>query len=88
MNIQEHLLTCIMEEAAEVQLAAAKALRFGLDDGYPGTDRTNRGDLGYEITDLMAVVQLAEQYAIALKYGREDKIVNKQDKVNKMMGGA
>jgi len=31
----EYLLTCLMEECAEVQKAATKALRFGLDDRGP-----------------------------------------------------
>lgn len=86
MNVKEHLLTCIMEEAAEVQQAAAKALRFGLNDGYPGTDRTNIEDLAHEITDLLAVVNLCEQYGIDFpEIGNPDDMAHKQDRVNKMM---
>ena len=64
MNRIEHLLTCLAEECAEVQQAVAKAQRFGLDDGYPGTDRTNKGDLENELTDLFAVLEMLEDDGI------------------------
>ncbi len=86
MDIHEHLLTCLMEEAAEVQQAAAKAIRFGLDDRYPGSDRTNRQDLAHELTDLLAVVDLCRQHGISLpEIGNQGDIADKQDRVNKMM---
>lgn len=57
MNRIEHLLTCLAEECAEVQQAVAKALRFGLDDGYvPG--RTNAGDIMKELDDLIGVAEM------------------------------
>jgi hypothetical protein len=59
MNVKEHILTCIIEECAEVQQAATKALRFGLEDGYPGTDRTNGKDLTTEFIELHALIQYA-----------------------------
>ena len=34
MTNTEYLLTCLMEEAAEVQQIAAKCLRFGLDNHH------------------------------------------------------
>jgi NTP pyrophosphatase (non-canonical NTP hydrolase) len=58
MNKNEHLLTCLAEECAEIQQAVSKALRFGLKGGYPGTDRTNADDIAAEITDLMAVISM------------------------------
>lgn len=89
MDIKEHLLVCIMEEAAEIQQAAAKALRFGLNDGYPCADTTNIEDLAHEITDLLAVVNLCEQYGIDFpEIGNPDDMADKQDRVNKMMGYA
>jgi NTP pyrophosphatase (non-canonical NTP hydrolase) len=50
------LLVILGEEAAEIVVAASKAQRFGLADGYPGTDTTNARDLMQEVGDLLAVV--------------------------------
>ena len=61
MSKQEYLLVCLAEEYAEVQHAVAKALRFGLKDGYPGTERTNAEDIARELCDLMAVAELLEE---------------------------
>ena len=58
MNLTEHLLVTLAEEAAEVAQACTKALRFGLEDGYPGTDRTNRGDIARELADMRGVISL------------------------------
>jgi len=53
---QAELLTVLSEEAAEIVVAASKLKRFGRDDGYPGTTRTNGSDLGAEIGDLEELV--------------------------------
>lgn len=60
MNESEHLLTCLAEEAGEVVQAVTKALRFGLKDGYPGTDRTNEQDIQDEFAQLLAVMEMLE----------------------------
>lgn len=57
MNRTEHLLACLAEECAEVQQAVAKALRFGLDDGYT-QDGTNAGDIMKELDDLIGVAEM------------------------------
>ena len=85
MNSKEHLLTCIIEEAAEIQQAATKALRFGLEDGYPGTDRTNADDLCKEINDLVAVVELAEESGIITKKHTLIDIEQKKARVKEWM---
>lgn len=41
MNLQEHLLSCLAEECAEVGQCVSKALRFGLQDAQPGQPLTN-----------------------------------------------
>lgn len=58
MNEIEHLLVCLMEECAEVQKCASKALRFGLQDVKPGGELTNAMDLEIELTDLQAIVEM------------------------------
>lgn len=67
MTQREHLLICMAEEAAEVQQAITKALRFGLDDGYPGTNRTNKEDLIHELTDFIGVLEMLNGEGILLK---------------------
>ena len=64
MTETEYLLICLAEEAGEIIQACAKALRFGLDDGYPGTDRTNAGDIDIECTHLWAVHKMIEDRGI------------------------
>jgi NTP pyrophosphatase (non-canonical NTP hydrolase) len=61
MNRTEHLLVCLAEECAEVAKAVSKALRFGLDDGAPGSDATNAQDIAGELNDLVAVAELLEE---------------------------
>lgn len=58
MNQQEHLLSCLAEEAGELVHACGKALRFGLEDGHPNTDTTNEDDILNELTDIIAVACL------------------------------
>lgn len=73
MNTQEHLLTCVGEEAVEIvqigtriSQATSKALRFGLDDGYPQTDRTNRSDLVREVNDLIGALEALQDAGVEL----------------------
>ena len=62
---------CLAEECAEVQQAIAKALRFGLCDGYPGTDRTNAEDIAAELDDLTAVAEMLQDEAVLRKRNTE-----------------
>lgn len=79
MNVDEHALAVIIEECAEIILCAAKvqqsatkALRFGLDDGYPETDRTNRADLVSECNDLLGALEhLTERQELEGLYDRD-----------------
>lgn len=61
MTREEHLLTILIEECAEVQQRATKALRFAMADpngSEPGQDLTNETRLYYEINDLLAVITM------------------------------
>lgn len=85
MNPTEHALTVVIEEAAEIQRAAevgrsaaaviqtaTKALRFSLDDGYPGASTTNREDLVCEFNDLIGAMEyLAEKENLPGLFDRE-----------------
>ncbi len=68
MNITEHLLVCANEEGLEIGQAADKALRFGLHDGYPETDRTNISDFVNEVNDLVGVLELMQENGIELPH--------------------
>jgi hypothetical protein len=60
MNMQEYLLVCLSEECAEIQKAAMKAIRFGIDKGNPFKENfvSNRQDIEHEISDLLTVVEI------------------------------
>jgi len=77
-----------MEECAEIQKAAAKALRFGLDDHTPNSVSTNAEDIATEIIDLVAVIaMLKEENIIPSICDNDSKIAieQKKEKVKKYM---
>ncbi len=84
MNRQEHLLVCLTEECAEIIKAADKALRFGLDDGYPNTSRTNLTDLSNEINDLRGVIELLHADGVTLTVDT-NKITEKKKRVEQYL---
>jgi hypothetical protein len=96
MNTKEHLLTCVSEESGEIaqialriSQASCKALRFGLDDGYPGTDRTNRLDLVREFNDLVGALEGLEAAGVELPGLFDRKAIEaKKQKILKWMGHA
>jgi hypothetical protein len=55
MNKVDYLLVCLAEEAADIQKAACKAIRFGLDNHHPDRKTTNKDDLIKEVMDLQAL---------------------------------
>ena len=87
MNNRQHLLVCLAEECAEAQQAVSKALRFGLQDGYPGTTRTTCGDIACEINHLLAVVEMLQDAGALLHNNIPNRscIENKKIKVQKFM---
>lgn len=58
MNTTNYLLICLMEEAAELQQAAAKSLRFGLDNHHPDSTITNIQQLTLELKDIISICNL------------------------------
>ena len=89
MNVEEHLLTCLLEECAEVGKDTCKALRFGPDDVDPsggyycGTPSDN---IRKELIDLLAVGRMLTERGI-IQPGWEDpeEGVAKVAKVTKWM---
>ena len=58
MTREEHLLTILSEECAEVSQRACKALRFGLHETQPGQDEDNSLRMMGEIEDLLGVIKI------------------------------
>lgn len=86
MNRQEHLLTIIAEECAEVAKCTSKSIRFGLySRGELGLDKTNLEKLKEEFNDLVASVELLEdELEIDIKQDLELK-ENKKQKIQKFL---
>lgn len=86
LGLTEHALAVLVEECAEViqcaasmQQLACKALRFGLDDGYPGADRTNRESMVREFNDLIGAMEhLQESTPLNGLFDREQVEAKKQ----------
>ena len=86
MNKTEHLLTCLIEECSEIQHAAAKALRFGLDDHAPdGPVITNQDCIATECADLLAVIEMLEDEGIIPRLRTPESMHKKKDKVEEYM---
>jgi hypothetical protein len=86
VNRTEHLLTCLIEECAEVQKAASKALRFGLDDHAPdGSITKNEESIAYECIDLLAIIEMLREENIIPLLNAQQLIVDKKNKVKKYM---
>jgi hypothetical protein len=60
MKLQEHLLTIVSEECAEIAQRSSKAIRFGLLDVQDGQKLDNAERLVDEFHDLIAVMLLME----------------------------
>ena len=77
MNRQEHLLTIIAEECAEVAQRASKASRFGLDEIQPGQEYDNRERILYEFIDLCGALELLNEGCII-----EGMIADQRPRIN------
>lgn len=89
MNRQEHLLTIMAEECAEVAQRISKALRFGLSEVEPGQDATNAERIVWEFMDLRAAFEmLKDEGAFPLEWTDVDSaasIARKRAKVEKFL---
>lgn len=83
INLEQYLLIQLMEECSEIQHACAKALRFGLADGYPGTDRTNKLDIERELADLVGTLQALDKEGVIKIDVPEGEITAKVARIRK-----
>lgn len=67
MNLQEHLLSCLAEECAEVAQRVSKALRFGLEEVQPGQPMNNLERIALELNDLVAIKELLRENGVNLR---------------------
>ena len=63
-NKTKEILDITQEECAEVIVAISKISRFGIDNYKPNKPLTNRQHLEEEIGDLLAMVDLLEQFNV------------------------
>lgn len=63
-NKTKEILDICQEECAEVIVAISKISRFGIDNYKPNKPLTNRQHLEEEIGDLLAMVDLMEQFKV------------------------
>ena len=78
MTETEYVLTCIMEEAAELQQVCSKAIRFGLKSCHPQQPGINNIELvARELDDLNAVASILRD----MKLLRDPKLPRMVDKI-------
>lgn len=85
MTTQEHLLTVVAEECAEVAQAITKALRFGLDDAHPKNGNLgNRELIAREVEDLLGALKMLELRGI-IRPPTHLGIMNKRARVHEFL---
>jgi NTP pyrophosphatase (non-canonical NTP hydrolase) len=84
MNTTEYLLSCLIEECAEVIQRATKAQRFGLREVQPEQELTNEQRLAAELDDLLGTLGLLAKEGIRLSSSNE-RVRAKILKVEKFM---
>lgn len=76
MTREEHLLTILAEECAEVAQRASKILRFGFYDVEPGQDLSNTQRLRGEFAHILATYEM-----IGLQWPTRQMIDEKKTRV-------
>lgn len=79
------LLVILMEEAAEVSVAASKIIRFGREDRPPDGDVTNTRAFGLEIGDLEHMIALATAVGLASENDIRVGIARKRERLARYM---
>ena len=82
---QREILVILIEECAEVQQRAAKALRFGLGEIEPGQKLNNTNRLSDEVGDLIEITNMAKTEGVLSAYRVALGMLNKRDRLEKYM---
>lgn len=80
---QREVLENLIEEAAEVIKNATKLLRFGNEATNPLTGASNSYELGMEIGNLGAMVDLAIKYKLVIETDINTGMEQKSEKLSK-----
>ena len=85
MTGTQYLLVCLAEEAAEVQKAATKALRFGLYNHHPGLPTRNRDTLAHELVELAVITERLLEASAIPALSKKDEESIKAAKFNRLL---
>ncbi len=86
LNVREReILALLIEECAEVQQRATKALRFGLDETQPGQPHSNSTRLAHEVGDLEEVIAMAEREGLLFSHAIRDGRIGKKAQLARYM---
>lgn len=84
MTRQEHLLTILAEECAEVAQRVSKALRFSLTEIQPGQPLTNAERIVEELNHMSAMYEMLEDAGILKEDPLNSYFFQKQAKKQKV----
>jgi len=84
MNKTEYLLTCLVEECAEVQKEATKALRFGLEDNWRDQGKQSER-IVHEFCDLISIYDMLVEEGLIDDVTTAEMIEMKKQRVHKYM---
>lgn len=82
---QREILHCLIEECAEIQHRACKALRFGLAEVEPDQGYTNIERLSVEVGELLTVADMAALEGVLDSWYMAAGGVDKKDKLARYM---
>lgn len=82
---QREVATILIEECAELTKALTKLLRFGADDGYPGSPVTNKADASNEAADVIEMIDMAVTAGILDEHQIVVGRLAKQEKLARFM---
>lgn len=84
MNVKEYLLSCLIEELAEVQKELVKCLRFSPEHVSPHDQLSNITRVGLEYSDVIAITEMLEEEGISIPLSSE-RVNEKKERTKRMM---